>query len=92
MGGSGWKATKLKLIKFIINKASEEQIEGLKELLLNNDINYGLESILGGKEFDNYIMTQARDIYFEDINHALSNLESNDIEGTKKILNWLLRR
>lgn len=80
------EATKLKLIEFIINEASEEQIEGLEELLIKNDINYGMELILGGKEFDSYLKTQARDIYQEDIDHALANLNSGDIEGTKKIL------
>lgn len=86
------EATKLKLIEFIINEASEEQIEGLEELLIKNDINYGMELILGGKEFDEYLKTQARDIYYEDINHALSNLESGDIEGTKQILQETLNK
>lgn len=85
------EATKLKLIEFIINEASEEQIEGLEELLINNDINYGMEKILGGRDFDLYLKTQAEEIYHEDLSHALANLESGDIEGTKKILEEALK-
>lgn len=83
--------TKLKLIDFIINEASEEQIEGLEELLINNDINYGLEKILGGRNFDLYLKTQAQDIYYEDINHALAELENGYIDGAKKILEEALK-
>lgn len=86
------EATKLKLIEFIINEATEKQIAGLEELLINGDINYGMEQILGGRDFDLYLQTQARDIYYEDINHALSNLDSGDIEGTKQILQDTLNK
>lgn len=83
---------RIELIDWLINEATEEQIEGLKEFLINNDVNYGMELILGGKEFDNYINEQAKYIYYEDINHSLSNLVSGDIEGTKKILQEILNK
>lgn len=49
------KEQKLQLIEFLINEATEEQLQGLEELLINNDINYGLELILGKKAFNNYL-------------------------------------
>lgn len=45
----------IKLINWIANEASEEQLEGLEDLLFNCDIVYGLERIIGRAEYQDFI-------------------------------------
>lgn len=82
--------TKLKLIKYILNEASCEQLEGLYQLLLEHDINYGLENIIGGRSFEMYIRTQAEDIYYDDLTSILYSLENRNFEAATKSLKKLL--
>lgn len=84
------KETKLKLIEYILHEASNQQLEGLNQLLLKNDINYGLENILGGRSFDMYIKTQAEDIYSDDLTSILSLLEDGHFTEAEKSLKKLL--
>lgn len=45
----------IKLINWIANEATEEQLEGLEDLLFNCDIVYGLERIIGRAEYQDFI-------------------------------------
>lgn len=46
---------KMRIIDWLVNDASEEQIEGLEDLLFNSDIAYGLERIIGRAEYQDFI-------------------------------------
>lgn len=46
---------KMRIIDWLVNDASEEQIEGLEDLLFNGDIAYGLERIIGRAEYQDFI-------------------------------------
>lgn len=46
---------KMRIIDWLVNDASEEQIEGLEDLLFNCDIVYGLERIIGRAEYQDFI-------------------------------------
>ena len=45
----------IKLINWIANEATEEQIEGLEELLFYCDITRGIELIMGRAEYQEFI-------------------------------------
>ena len=46
---------KMRIIDWLVNDASEEQLEGLEDLLFNCDITYGLERIIGRAEYQDFI-------------------------------------
>lgn len=46
---------KMRIIDWLVNDASEEQIEGLEELLFYCDIPRGIELIMGRAEYQEFI-------------------------------------
>ena len=45
----------IKLINWIANDATEEQLEGLVELLFDGDIFYGLEKLCDKEQFQEFL-------------------------------------
>lgn len=52
----------IKLINWIANDATEEQLEGLWELLVVGDTMYGLELIFGKKDFQEWLDELKKDL------------------------------
>ena len=53
------KKLQIKLIDWVINVATEEQLEGMELLVArNNDIVYGLELVVGPKEYKQFIISE----------------------------------
>lgn len=52
----------IKLINWIANEATEEQLEGLWELLVVGDTMYGLELIFGKKDFQEWFEELKKEI------------------------------
>ena len=52
----------IKLINWIANDATEEQLEGLWELLVVGDTIYGLELIFGKKDFQEWFEELKKEI------------------------------
>lgn len=52
----------IKLINWIANDATEEQLEGLWELLVVGDTMYGLELIFGKKDFQEWFEELKKEI------------------------------
>ena len=52
----------IKLINWIANDATEEQLEGLWELLVVGDTMYGLELIFGKKDFQEWFEELEKEI------------------------------
>lgn len=52
----------IKLINWIANEATEEQLEGLWELLVVGDTIYGLELIFGKKDFQEWFEELKKEI------------------------------
>lgn len=78
---------KLKIISLIINEEKDTTIEGLFQILYENDYLYGIELLENDyKDISKDIKADIK----ETINHALANLNSGDIEGTKKLLKQAL--
>lgn len=46
---------KMRIIDWLVNDATEEQIEGLEELLFYCDITRGIELIIGKAEYQEFI-------------------------------------
>lgn len=47
---------KLELIEWIINEASDDQLDGLYEIVKNQDYNYGVEKLIDDEdEYQEYI-------------------------------------
>ena len=46
---------KMRIIDWLVNDASEEQIEGLVELLFDGDIFYGLEKLCDKEQFQEFL-------------------------------------
>lgn len=45
----------IKIINWIANEATEEQLEGLVELLFDQDIFYGLEKLCDKEQFQEFL-------------------------------------
>lgn len=45
----------IKIINWIANEATEEQLEGLVELLFDGDIFYGLEKLCDKEQFQEFL-------------------------------------
>lgn len=56
------KDLQIKLINWIANDATEEQLEGLWELLVVGDTMYGLELIFGKKDFQEWLEEFKQDL------------------------------
>lgn len=56
------KEVQIKLIDWIVNEATEQQLEGLEQLLVYGDTMYGLELIFGKKDFQEWFEELKKEI------------------------------